>query len=61
MSKFLPYLLNAFLPNFTKVFFGSRGIDNFEEKAEWLNENGGYCDCEVLANVEEKFDDNAIL
>lgn len=19
----------------------------------WLNENGGYCDCEVLANVEE--------
>ena len=20
---------------------------------EWLEENGGYCDCEVLANVEE--------
>ena len=20
---------------------------------KWLNENGGYCDCEVLANVEE--------
>ncbi|SDS57227.1 Protein of unknown function [Mucilaginibacter mallensis] len=23
----------------------------------WLNENGGYCDCEVLANIEEKFED----
>lgn len=22
----------------------------------WLNEHGGYCDCEVLANVEEKFE-----
>ena len=21
---------------------------------EWLEENGGYCDCEVLANIEEK-------
>lgn len=21
----------------------------------WLNEHGGYCDCEVLANVEEHF------
>jgi malonyl CoA-acyl carrier protein transacylase len=19
----------------------------------WLNENGGYCDCEVIANIEE--------
>lgn len=28
---------------------------------KWLEENGGYCDCEVLANVEGKFDDNAIL
>ena len=21
----------------------------------WLRENGGYCDCEVLANLEDKF------
>lgn len=21
----------------------------------WLDENGGYCDCEVLANVEERW------
>lgn len=24
---------------------------------DWLRENGGYCDCEVLFNVEEKFED----
>jgi|HubBroStandDraft_5_1064220.scaffolds.fasta_scaffold980128_1 hypothetical protein len=22
---------------------------------DWLRENGGYCDCEVIFNVEEKF------
>ena len=27
----------------------------------WLQENDGYCDCEVLYNVEEKFFDDAIL
>lgn len=27
----------------------------------WLKENGGYCDCEVLYNIEEKFFDDAIL
>jgi hypothetical protein len=27
-----------------------------EEKIlNWLRDNGGYCDCEVLLNVEEKF------
>lgn len=24
---------------------------------KWLDDNGGFCDCEVLANVEETFDD----
>lgn len=28
-----------------------------ENSIAWLNENGGSCDCEVLANVEEKFSD----
>jgi hypothetical protein len=23
----------------------------------WLNQYGGYCDCEVLANVEDHFED----
>ncbi len=43
------------------VFLQSLKLDNIEEITKWLGENGGYCDCEVLANVEEKFDDNAIL
>ncbi|WP_027625642.1 DUF2695 domain-containing protein [Clostridium lundense] len=25
-----------------------------EKSLDWLNENGGYCDCEVLANIEDK-------
>jgi hypothetical protein len=24
---------------------------------QWLREHGGYCDCEVLANVEDEFRD----
>ena len=36
-------------------------LNNIDEITEWLGENGGNCDCEVLANVEENFDDNAIL
>jgi len=27
------------------------------ELIEWLNENGGFCDCEVLGNVESKIND----
>lgn len=27
------------------------------ELISWLKENGGYCDCEVLANVESKIND----
>lgn len=43
------------------TFLQSLKLDNIEEITKWLGENGGYCDCEVLANLEEKFDDNAIL
>lgn len=25
-----------------------------EKSIQWLKENGGYCDCEVLANIEDK-------
>lgn len=45
----------------TKDFLQSLKVDNIEQIIEWLKENGGYCDCEVLANIEEKFDNNAIL
>jgi hypothetical protein len=34
-------------------------LNNIDEINEWLEENGG--NCEVPANVEEKFDDNGIL
>jgi len=29
---------------------------NIHQVVEWLNDKGGYCDCEVLANVEEMFE-----
>lgn len=36
-------------------FLEEKKVENVEHVIEWLNENGGYCDCEVLANVEDKF------
>ena len=42
-------------------FLNSHNLENIEAITKWLKENGGHCDCEVLANVEENFDDNAIL
>ncbi|MED9904164.1 MAG: DUF2695 domain-containing protein [Lachnospiraceae bacterium] len=27
------------------------------EVIEWLETNGGYCDCEVLANIEDLFEE----
>ena len=45
----------------TSEFFEENGIENIDEIENWLRENGGYCDCEVLNNVEEMFDENAIL
>jgi Protein of unknown function (DUF2695) len=38
----------------TTGFLQSRGLDA-ERIIPWLREHGGYCDCEVLANVEDKF------
>lgn len=31
-------------------------VTNKKEVIEWLREHGGYCDCEVLWNVEECFE-----
>jgi hypothetical protein len=36
----------------TKKFCLENNI-NLEDIVDWLNERGGYCDCEILANVEE--------
>ena len=39
----------------TRAFLESQGCDT-EAVLEWLEENSGGCDCEVLGNIEEKFD-----
>lgn len=31
-------------------------LENNEAIIQWMREHGGYCDCEVLWNVEEYFD-----
>lgn len=40
----------------TNTFLQQNGILNVIEVNEWLAKNGGYCDCEILANVEDLFD-----
>jgi hypothetical protein len=37
-------------------FLKKNKIENIQTVLSWLSENGGYCDCEILANVEEKFE-----
>ncbi|WP_018478272.1 DUF2695 domain-containing protein [Pontibacter roseus] len=39
----------------TESYLDEQGIE-YEEVVSWLEENGGYCDCEVIANVEERFE-----
>lgn len=39
----------------TLGYLRSRSL-NPERIVPWLQELGGYCDCEVLANVEQKFE-----
>ena len=39
----------------TKEYLEKIGHNNIENVLKWLAENGGYCDCEVLANIEELF------
>ena len=41
----------------TLEFLNQNNIQNIQKVKEWLNEKGGYCDCEVLYNVEEMFED----
>ncbi len=40
----------------TRAWLESRGYDVGKVFA-WLDTQGGFCDCEILANVEEKVDD----
>jgi hypothetical protein len=38
----------------TTEFLRARGLD-VERVVAWLREYGGFCDCEVIYNVDEKF------
>jgi hypothetical protein len=38
----------------TTEFLQQRGLD-VDRIVPWLREHGGYCDCEVLPNVEDTF------
>lgn len=40
----------------TLMFLEEQKANSVDEVIEWLNNNGGYCDCEILSNVEEKFE-----
>ncbi len=40
----------------TTTFLEHKNLD-VQRVVPWLREHGGYCDCEVLANVEDKFGD----
>ncbi|QRR02198.1 DUF2695 domain-containing protein [Dyadobacter sandarakinus] len=43
-------------PALTKTFLENENIANIDEVVKWLADEGGYCDCEILANVEEQFE-----
>jgi hypothetical protein len=62
-KKLFDYLDNQFEENdcddtnkMTVEFLKKQKVENIEVVLNWLIENGGYCDCEILANVEEKFE-----
>lgn len=40
----------------TMFFLVEKSGINTDNVIEWLQDNGGNCDCEVLANVEEMFE-----
>ncbi|HEY0049168.1 MAG TPA: DUF2695 domain-containing protein [Pyrinomonadaceae bacterium] len=42
--------------NFTLEFIQKNNLPQ-GDLTYWLENNGGFCDCEVLANVEEKIND----
>ncbi len=44
----------------TEFLLDSDECNDCEEALEWLAERGGFCDCEVLLNVEPPDDGDAI-
>jgi uncharacterized protein YqeY len=39
----------------TVKFLEKNQVKNIQDVLNWLADNSGYCDCEILGNVEEKF------
>ena len=39
-----------------KAFLRDLTIENSDEVVAWMADRRGYCDCEILANVEEWFE-----
>lgn len=39
----------------TTLFLDTYGIKNTSAVIDWMANNGGFCDCEILANVEDQF------
>lgn len=40
----------------TLQFLNENNVGNVDIVLDWLETNGGHCDCEVLSNIEELFD-----
>ena len=40
----------------TEQILVNLGVKDVLSVLAWLEEQGGYCDCEVMANVEQKFE-----
>lgn len=40
----------------TRLFLDQIDAANSQGVLDWLADKGGYCDCEILANVEEQFE-----
>ena len=41
----------------TERFLISNNLANIDLIINWIEEHGGGCDCEVLANIEDSFED----
>jgi hypothetical protein len=39
----------------TREYLNKKGLGNIEEILDWMASHGGYCDCEILSNIEELF------
>jgi hypothetical protein len=43
--------------NLTKEYLSKKGTENIENILNWMAGHGGYCDCEILANIEDLFEE----